>query len=84
MSGVYNQSGTINLNSSTFTNLRTDVPEGAEAAMNASSSFTFGGQTFTFVRWKVNGVNQPLNDTVVVTSNITGNIDFEAEYAAFI
>jgi len=77
----YNQSGQTTL-TTTFANLRTDVPIGTDGIIQVTNSVVFGNTTYLFVRWIVNGVNQPLGDeTVELEVNSTTSL--EAGYEAF-
>jgi hypothetical protein len=79
----YSQSGQTSLNSSTYTTLRTDAPQDSKFSTNASESFVYDNQTFTFTRWRVNGVNQPLSETFLDNFNIDSDTDAEALYTVF-
>ena len=76
----YQQSGISTLNSSTFVNLRTDVPEN-DTLINAASdsSFIFNGNTWNFDRWFINGVSQPVGQDISLFE-ITQNTDLIARY----
>jgi len=76
----YSHSGQTTLNSSTFTNFRTDVPEtGAGLNVAAASSFVYAGATYNFSRWFINGVSQPLGADID-NFQVTQNTDLVAEY----
>ena len=74
-------SGSSSINTSGFVNLSTNVTAG-NATFTVPSSFNQDGQTFTFVRFIVNGVNQTASANSITVS-VVGNTDVEALYGAF-
>lgn len=80
-SSLNSVSKSTTLNTSSFTTLYS-VTGTNSLSISAPSSFTQSGTTFTFTRFVVNGVNQPLNQTTF-SANVTAATDILIIYAPF-
>lgn len=70
------------LNTSSFTTLYSNITGTNSFSITAPSSFTQSGTTFTFTRFIVNGVNQPLGQTTY-SANVSAATDVLVVYGAF-
>jgi len=67
------------INTSSITTLDSSIADGTSVTLTAPLSVTSSGLTYTFVRWRVNGVNQSLG-TRTITRTINANTFFEPIY----
>jgi hypothetical protein len=83
--GIYNtsytQEGNTNLNSTSFTNLRTDVPSGSDVAIDIVTSFVFSNTTYNLVSiTTTSGTLNTFGLGQYEITGITGNTDITANY----
>jgi len=77
----YSQSGQTNLNSSSFTTLRSDVPGSASVYINVPSSFVFNSTTYILQGvLSSRGTVQTISSTEFEVLNVTGDTDLTVNY----
>jgi hypothetical protein len=77
----YSESGQTTLGASSV-NLRTDVPLDTDGVIQVPSSIVFNNQTFLFVRWTVNNVDQTLQEDSI-SFVVDSTTSLVAGYEAF-
>jgi hypothetical protein len=65
-----------------ITILDSAINEGTSVTISAPSSVNFDGNPYTFIRWRVNGVNQS-DGVTSITRTINANTFFEPVYEPF-
>jgi uncharacterized repeat protein (TIGR02543 family) len=70
----------VQTNSTTI--LDSDIAQGTSITISAPSSVNYNGNPYTFIRWRVNGVNQS-DGVTSITRTINANTFFEPVYEPF-
>ncbi len=76
-------SGTTTITTMGLTTLTSSVPENGDFTIFVPSSVNYNGETYTFMSWVVNGVNQPQGENLYSISSVQGNLTLQAVYETF-
>ena len=76
-------SGTTTINVNSNTQLTNAIPENGDFAIIAPDSVNFDGETYTFIRWRLNSVDQSSGEQFLEILDVQQNLFLEAVFEQF-